>query len=139
MNKRWKSGRPSLAHFCWLVGYLFTLSTMLYGLSKIREKQLSETNTKLEDSWKEWRQAAAIQAKGEGPVKRKIPKSTLPPVQVLFTEYYKTITVAAVIFGSFLYGMLYFFTQGIVAGDRHQLSASADPRSTTTKSGHPPD
>ena len=139
MNKRWKFGRPSLAHFCWVLGYLFTLSVMLSGMSKIREQQLSGTSTKLEDSWKQWREAAAIQAKGAGPVKRKIPKSTLPPMQVLFADHYKTITLAAVIFGSFLYGMLYFFTQAIVAGDHRQLPDSGQHRSTTKKPEHPPD
>jgi hypothetical protein len=114
------------------------MSAISYGLTEVRKKQHVMTNTTLEDSWRQWRQAAAEQASGAGPVQRKIPKSALPPLQVLLTEHFKTITTAALVFGTFLYGMLYFFTRGIFS--REQLEfLHADQHATASKREHPPD
>ena len=130
-----KFRRPNLPTLCWAVGYLFTIAAIFYGLSTVRQRQLASTDIELENSWQQWRDAAAIQAAGSGPVKRKIPKSTLPPIRVLFADHYKTITLAAIFFGSFLYGMFYFFARAIMTGDRGTLSGS-DPKATLR---HPPD
>ena len=134
-----KFGRPALATICWIVGYFCTLWFILYGLNNTRETQLSAATNKLEDAWAQWRDAAAAQAAGSGSVKRKIPKSTLPPIRVLFADHYTTITIAATFFGSFLYGMLYFFTRGILTGDRGELPDNESPRDTVPTPGHPPD
>ncbi len=141
MSKPWKSVRHPVLKACWAGGYLLTLVAILYGLTKVREKQRLMKNTEIVDSWKQWREAAAVQAAGAGPVQRKIPKSTEPPIQVLFTEHYKTIATAALIFGTFLYGMLYFFTQGMIAGNQRELPGSGDQSMTTgrTKRSHSPD
>jgi hypothetical protein len=117
---------------------MLTISAIFYGLTKVREKQHVVTNTKLEDSWMQWREAAAEQASGAGPVQRKIPKSALPPLQVLLTEHFKTITTAALVFGTFLYGMLYFFTRGIFARDRIKFP-HAGHHATPSKREHSPD
>ena len=116
-----KFGYPTLTTACWTVGYFITVGAIFYGLDTVRQRQLSSRNTELENSWQQWRDAAAIQATGNGPVKRKVPKSTLPPVRVLFADHYTTITVAAILFSSFLYGMLCFFVRGIMTGDRGKL------------------
>ena len=130
-----KFGRPHLPTLFWLVGYLFTIATIFYGLSSVRERQLIRADAELENSWQQWRDAAAIQAAGTGPVKRKVPKSTLPPIRVLFADHYTTITVAAIFFGSFLYGMVYFFARGIMTGDRGKLPGD-NPKATLQQ---PPD
>ena len=130
-----KFRHPNLPTLCWVVGYLFAIATIFYGLSTVRQRQLASTDIELENSWQQWRDAAAIQATGSGPVKRKIPKSALPPIRVLFADHYKTITVAAIFFGSFLYGMVYFFTRAIMTGDRGKLPGS-DSKATLR---HPPD
>ena len=130
-----KFGRPNLPTLCWAVGYLFTVTTIFYGLSSVRQRQLVPADTELENSWQQWRDAAAIQATGTGPVQRKIPKSTLPPIRVLFADHYNTIAVAAIFFGSFLYGMVYFFARGIMTGDRGKLPGD-DPKATLRQ---PPD
>jgi hypothetical protein len=138
MSKLWQSRNHPLATVCWVGGYVLTISAIFYGLTKVREKQHVVTNTKLEDSWMQWREAAAEQASGAGPVQRKIPKSALPPLQVLFTEHFKTITTAALVFGTFLYGMLYFFTRGIFARDRIKFP-HAGHHATPSKREHSPD
>ena len=130
-----KFRHPNLPTLCWVVGYLFTIATIFYGLSTVRQRQLASTDIEQENSWQQWRDAAAIQAEGSGPVKRKIPKSTLPPIRVLFADHYKTITAAAIFFGSFLYGMVYFFARAIMTGDRGKFPGS-DPKATLR---HPPD
>ena len=130
---------PTLPTVCWIVGYLLTLGAIFYGLTTVRQRQLSSSDTQLENSWQQWRDAAAIQAAGNGPVKRKVPKSTLPPIQVLFADHYMTITLSAIFFGSFLYGMLYFFARGILAGDRGNLSGIADQDVLEPALREPPD
>ena len=130
---------PTLPTVCWAVGYLLTIGAILYGLSAVRQRQLSSPDVQLENSWQQWRDAAAIQAAGNGPVKRKIPKSRLPPIRVLFADHYTTITLSAIFFGSFLYGMLYFFARGILTGDRGKLPSVAGHDASKGALHEPPD
>ena len=57
---------PTLPTVCWAVGYLLTIGAILYGLSAVRQRQLSSPDAQLENSWQQWRDAAAIQAAGNG-------------------------------------------------------------------------
>ena len=122
----------------WFAGYLLTMVAIYYSLNRVRDSQLAATDSQLEATWKEWRDAAAKQASGVGPVQRKIPPSRLPPVRVLFLEHFKTISVAALAFGTILYGMVYFFAQGIFARGDSGMCHSAGS-STASQRDQTPD
>lgn len=110
-----KSTLPKrLTHLAWFAGYLVSIGAILYGLFALRIEQLVEVdNGSAQIGWEKWREEAARQSSGTGPVQRKVPKSVRPPLRVLLSEYFAVTVVSSLVFTTALYLMFYFFTRGI--------------------------
>ncbi len=97
----------------WLAGYLVTMAAILYGMISLRNKQLDQNNTATTQAdWQQWRNEAARQSTGKGPVQRRVPKTINPPIMVLFSDHFSVIVIFSLLFGSAFYFMLYFFVHG---------------------------
>lgn len=66
-------------------------------------------------AWEEWRNAARESSEGQGPVRRKEPKSNDPPALILLSDpgYFVISLVTAIIFSSLLFIVTMFLLRGI--------------------------
>lgn len=112
-----KSTLPKrLTQLAWFAGYLVSIGAILYGLFALRIEQLAEVdNSAAQIGWESWREEAARQSSGTGPVQRKVPKSVRPPLRVLFSENFSILVVFALIFGSAFYFIFYFFVRATLS------------------------
>ena len=100
----------------WLAGYLMTMAAILCGMISLRNKQLDGNHSaSTQADWQEWRHEAERQSTGKGPVQRSIPKSLDPPLRVLFSQNFSILVVFALIFGSTLYFIFYFFVRATLS------------------------
>ena len=81
-------------------------------------------------AWDAWRAEARRQAAGDGPVRRREPKSAEPPLLVLLRDYWAVCTAAVVVFGGGLMWLVgYFFRGALTTIDHHEHGpTSADQR-----------
>ena len=92
------------------------MAAIVYGMIALRHKQLSEvTAVRASTNWQQWRYEAERQSTGKGPVQRSIPKSLDPPLRVLFSQNFSMLVVFALIFGSALYFIFYFFVRATLS------------------------
>jgi hypothetical protein len=66
-----------------------------------------------QQQWEQFQQAEA--AKGEAPVKRRIPSSREPPALVLVREYYGVVFIMSLALLSILFGVLMIMLRGAFA------------------------
>jgi hypothetical protein len=104
----------------WLILYLLVMGGGLWGLHRARAWALelyeasSSDADEQQEAWQEWRNAAAEQAAGKGPVMRRVPKSDQPPTLVLLRDYYTMCNAALLVFGSVLFGTFLFLVRGML-------------------------
>lgn len=103
----------------WIVGYVVVMAAGLWSLHRAHAwalESFAATNAEGQQrqaDWDRWRQKAAEQADGNGPVKRRVPKSEEPPTLVLLRDYYGMCLAAFLLFGSVLYATFVYFVRGI--------------------------
>ena len=89
------------------------MAAIVYGMISLRNKQLDGNHSaSTQADWQQWRNEAARQSAGEGPVQRRVPKTLDPPIMVLFSEHFPVIVIFSLLFGSAFYFMIYFFVHG---------------------------
>ncbi len=108
-----RNRKSRLLQRVWLAGYLITMAAILYGMISLRNMQLDQNNSATTQAdWQQWRNEAARQSTGKGPVQRRVPKTLDPPIMVLFSDHFSVIVIFSLLFGSAFYFMLYFFVHG---------------------------
>ncbi|HJN67286.1 MAG TPA: hypothetical protein QF761_13840, partial [Pirellulales bacterium] len=108
-----RNRKSRLLQRVWLAGYLMTMAAILYGMISLRNMQLDQNNSATTQAdWQQWRNEAARQSTGKGPVQRRVPKTLDPPIMVLFSDHFSVIVIFSLLFGSAFYFMLYFFVHG---------------------------
>jgi hypothetical protein len=101
--------------------WLVFISLPPLGLAMVRERLLAwQSSPTAQQEWDRFRSAMREESTGEGPVKRKVPKSQEPPLKVWLRDYF-TLAIAAWI----LFGSVVFLVTGMLA-----LGAWADLRVT---------
>jgi hypothetical protein len=96
----------------WLAGFLLLSGLIYVGFDKARTSALGEFNSQASrDSWSEWRREAA---KSGGPVSRRQPKATEPPVVILMRDMYWTCVVSVWIAAVVLYFSLMAAMRGML-------------------------
>lgn len=104
---------------CCLLGML--------GLSQARRFAVSgQGSPAAQRDWDEWRAEAARQAGGQGPVRRREPKSDEPPTVVLLRDYYGLCTTALVIFSGVLSLTFSYLICGAIAQKTAPQSMETD-------------
>ncbi|HUE70647.1 MAG TPA: hypothetical protein VMP01_07135 [Pirellulaceae bacterium] len=108
--------RFRLSDLIWLALYIALLAAVVAGLFEGRRRALAAYGTdEAQSQWDTWREDAKSQAKGKGPVARRVPKSAEPPALVLMRDYFAVCTVIAVALSSVLFGTLAFFIRGALS------------------------
>jgi hypothetical protein len=96
-----------------MVVYLIAMAAVVYGLRAARAAALRDYGSASAASeWQEWRREATKQSEGEGPVKRRSPKSEKPPALMLMTEHFNTCLALSLLLTSVLYGTLVAMVHG---------------------------
>lgn len=102
--------RPTAKRFAfrrfWAVGVIAWALIALAGMYGLHEAKTWAT-ARLADpaeqrSWDAWREEAARQSEGKGPVRRRMPKSAQPPSVVLLRDHYRLCQTAVVLFSGIL-------------------------------------
>jgi len=93
-----------------IIFYLAFVALPPLGLSMVRERLLAwQSSPAAQQEWDRFRDAMREESTGEGPVKRKVPKSAEPPLKVWLRDYFALAIGAWVLFGSVVFlvtGML---------------------------------
>ena len=96
--------------------YIACMAAVVMGLITAKGCAIGRYGTAVaDDDWQQWREAASKDAEGDGPVRRRVPKSDDPPLLVLLTEHFWVLLVSSLVFGSVLYFLAYFFIQGTIS------------------------
>jgi hypothetical protein len=110
----------TLANGVWLAIYLAVMGIGLWQLHRVHNWALATygeggEGKERQAEWDRWRQEAAEQSEGRGPVQRRVPKSAEPPTLVLLRDHYVMCVSAFLLFGSVLFGVCMFLVRGIVS------------------------
>lgn len=96
-----------------LVAWLAFISLPPVGLAMVRERLLAwQSSPAAQQEWDRFRAAMQNESTGEGPVKRKVPKSPEPPLKVWLRDYFELAIGAWVLFGS----VVFLVTGGLARG-----------------------
>src|SRR5215212_9867606 len=100
----------------WLLGYVTVISCVLGGLSYARSVALETYGSgAAQKEWDEWRDDAQQMASGDGPVRRRTPKSVEPPALVLMRDYFAVCAVISVVLCTVLFGTVMLLVRGIAS------------------------
>lgn len=116
------------SNWTWLAAYVLLLATILAAMFWARPR-VTRTFSDAETlaSWEKWREDAARQQEGEGPVHRRKPVSPEPPALVLFRDHFYTCLIGLLVLGSALFGFLMIVVRGVIHGPAPQIDYS-DPQ-----------
>jgi len=96
-----------------LLLYVAMIAGIVAGFYRARtwaqDTYLTEAEHK---NWNKWRDDAKQQAEGDGPVKRRPPKSTAPPALVLTQDYFPQFLTIALILSTALFFTMTFMVRG---------------------------
>jgi hypothetical protein len=91
------------------------LSCIIAGLLYARRQAITVYGTDAaRKDWQQWVTAAQEQEAGEGPIRRRAPKSDRPPALVLMSDYFVTCLVAAIVLPSAVYWSFAFMLNGVL-------------------------
>ena len=87
----------------WGIAYIALMVGVVWGMQVTRARTIASLSTpQAQADWQAWREAATKQSE-EGPVRRRVPKSDVPPALLLMRDYYPTLLTAGVFFSSVLF------------------------------------
>lgn len=101
----------------WFFAYLFCVGGVLFGISSGRKSAIElYGNESAQAEWNDWRDAATTQSRDEtSPVKRRAPKSEMPPALALMNDYYISCVVFCLIMVTALFAATMFLVRGVFA------------------------
>lgn len=99
----------------WIAAYALVMIGLLTALLSVRKTILATMNTtQARADWNAWRETAEKQS-SQGPVRRRVPKSTEPPALVLMRDYFMAVAVGGVVFGTLLFIVVGWTARGALA------------------------
>lgn len=100
----------------WLLAYVIAMSLVVAVMQYARQSILNSLDTaEAREQWQQWRDDAAKQAAGNGPVQRKIPKSGEPPALVLMRDHYTSCLAMMLLICTAMFGAFAFFLRGALS------------------------
>jgi hypothetical protein len=103
------------------VAYAVLIGAVTSGMWYARDVVAPQLDTeKGQHAWDEWRHEASEQAAGKGPVTRREPKSSEPPLVVLMRDYFAVCLGGAIVFSSLLFAVFGFVIRGIISTPQRQ-------------------
>ncbi|MCA9172882.1 MAG: hypothetical protein KDB14_00130 [Planctomycetales bacterium] len=116
-----------------LLVYVLSLSVILslvtWGMMRGRRAALAEyVGDVARADWERWRSKASKQAAGEGPVRRRVPKSHEPPALVLMRDYFWQCLVGAwLVTGALATAMVFLFGGMLRSGNWQPIEDPVHP------------
>ena len=90
----------------WLAAYVAIVIGIIVGLFVVRTRTLASLSTpEARSDWQAWREAAAKQS-AEGPVRRRVSKSTEPPALILMRDHFPVMLAGSLFFGTALFSLI---------------------------------
>ncbi|MBP88683.1 MAG: hypothetical protein CMJ64_18550 [Planctomycetaceae bacterium] len=100
----------------WLT-YAAIICALIGTFTIARQRVLASPNPAAEqEDWDQWRDEAARQGSGNGPVSRRVPKTTEPPTRVLLRDYFATSLITLIILSTALYFATAAMIRGVLSG-----------------------
>jgi hypothetical protein len=98
-----------------LVAFLGLQVGVFLLVAKTREWAFDQySGEDAQQDWNKWVDEATRQAEGDGPIRRRVPKSKQPPALVLARDYYPTCLFGALLFSSLLFVSISYFGWGLM-------------------------
>ena len=105
----------SVANIVILSLYFALVMALCYGMVVARRNVRAATDRSAgQAQWEAWRQAAAEQDQGQGPVWRRTPESHEPPTLRLLRDYFATSLIVLVVLTSALYFAFAWMVRGML-------------------------
>jgi hypothetical protein len=100
----------------WLTLYVAMVAAIAGAMYRVRTTVTNVYGSEsAQTDWDDWRTAAKDMASGDGPVKRREPRSGEPPALVLMRDHFAACLGLAVLLSSVLFGTFVFFLRGALA------------------------
>jgi hypothetical protein len=122
--------RPKLEMLLWGLAYCAVMSTIVGAMVRVRTTAMDAFGTQdAQSEWDAWRDDAQEMSKGQGPVRRRPPKSAEPPALVLMRDHFGVCLALALVLSSLLYGTAMFFLRGVFSsGGKFGSSTQSGPK-----------
>ena|GEM_PF-946049 len=132
-EKKLTAGQYSLTDLLWLVAYFALLAAAAGGIVRGRSWAIATYDTsEATEQWQEWKSAATEMSKSPETVKRKPPKSDLPPAVVLMKDYFGICLVGGVGLTAVLLAAIMLMLRGALANSQPFVDRSSpEPKSAT--------
>ena len=112
----------------WATAYGIFLAIAVGALFWVRSNVAQQfQDAQSQSDWDQWRQEAARQSEGKGPVQRRVPQSRPPPIVVLMGQHFAVCVAAVATLGSALFGTLMFLIRGAWADTTAAPYQDPDP------------
>jgi hypothetical protein len=102
---------PRFGRFIALALYAAMLAGVTWSMFYVRDEIAPRFATRKGNAdWQAWRHEAT----GEGPVARREPKSSEPPLVILMRDFFAVCLAGAIVFSSLLFAVVAFVVRGAI-------------------------
>jgi len=109
--------KPSTSSLVIGVLYVGLLCILVSLLLVARQRALTtDSSVTSQDNWQDWRAEAQRQQDGNGPVTRRVPRSSEPPSLVLLRDHFATSLAILLVLSSALYFTIAIMVRGVLFG-----------------------
>jgi hypothetical protein len=124
-----------VGRFFWIIWtplYVVLIVAVVAGLWYARREALAiYTTPAARAEWQKWVAEAQRQERGEGPVRRRAPRTDQPPAAILMRDYFLTCLAAALLLVTALFWSLAFMMHGaFLVRPRAESNGSRIPSAT---------
>lgn len=113
--------RPTFSSIVIGVLYAALLCTLVTLLLVARQRALTtDGSVTSQKNWQDWRDEAQRQRDGDGPVSRRVPKSSEPPSLVLLRDHFATSLAIVLVLSSALFFTIAIMVRGVFFGPSFQ-------------------
>ena len=124
---------PKLSLSNVVIGVLYVLLLcILVSLSLVARQRalITDGTVTSQANWQDWRAEAQRQQDGNGPVTRRVPRSSEPPSLVLLRDHFATSLAILLVLTSALYFTIAIMVRGVLVGPSFQPDLAQDDERT---------
>jgi hypothetical protein len=111
----------------WLMLYLGVMASVVFLVRQARDRAAATLETsQAKSEWTEWKDEAARQASGSGPVIRRTPATNEPPELVLLRDHFATSLSGLLLLTTAVFVTLMTMIRGVTRGPKFELTEDSD-------------
>lgn len=119
--------RLSFADLLWLVLWMALLAAVAAAMFYVRQAVLRSAGAEAQQNWQQWRESVKDGQGKDGPVQRRVPRSSEPPAIVLLRDHFLVCLVIALVLSSVLFGTFVLFVRGVMNSPAPSLNSLSPP------------